>query len=98
MDRYLIAVDHTPEAAACMHMMEMFMEVGSHYLTNADWGCEDDQHTAWVILDAEDEAHARLAVPPVARKDARIVKLRKYTTEQIREMKTQYERGEEIQT
>jgi hypothetical protein len=60
MARFLIEVPHEAELVACVRAIEVFHETGSHFLTNADWGCLDDVHKAWFILEAEDkeEAHA----------------------------------------
>jgi hypothetical protein len=35
-------------------------------------------HSGWAIIEAESEAQARLAVPPLVRKWARIIKLNKF--------------------
>lgn len=48
------------------------------YLHNFDWGCEAGIHNGWAIIEAEDEAQARLAVPPLVRKKARVIKIIKF--------------------
>jgi hypothetical protein len=70
-------------------MLDAFMQAGSHYLTNADWGCKAGDHRSWLQVEADDDAQARLMVPPVIRHSARLVKLNKFTPEQIKEMHTQ---------
>ena len=67
-------------------MVEAFLRAGAHYLTNAEWGCMDGEHTAWIIVEAESDAEARLMVPPVIRDTALLVKLNRFTPEQIMEL------------
>ena len=64
MDRHLIEVPHDETELACARVVQSFLETGSHYLTNADWGCEDGDHRAWVIVEAESKEEARMIVPP----------------------------------
>ena len=74
MDRYLIETPHT--ASECLDLIKLLNAEG--YLRNFDWGCKAGIHSGWVIIDAENEAQARLAVPPLVRRRARIVKLNKF--------------------
>ncbi len=46
----------------------------------------DGEHTAWIIVEAESDAEARLMVPPVIRDTALLVKLNRFTPEQIMEL------------
>ena len=39
MPKFLIEVAHEPEVIACARVVEVFLKSGSHFLTNADWGC-----------------------------------------------------------
>ena len=74
MNRYLIETPHTgPE---CLVLIELFNARG--YLLNSDWGCKAGIHSSWGIIDAENEAQARLAVPPLVRSRARIINLNKF--------------------
>ena len=41
MDRFLIEVPHEEDVVSCAQIIKTFLQTGSHYLTNADWGCED---------------------------------------------------------
>ncbi|HET7440849.1 MAG TPA: hypothetical protein VFJ47_06050 [Terriglobales bacterium] len=47
-------------------------------LWNLDWRCEAGTHSGWAIIEAESEAQARLAVPPLVRNRAQIVRLNKF--------------------
>ncbi len=48
------------------------------YLFHFDWGCKDGVHSGWAIIEAENVAEARLAVPPMIRNKARVVQLNKF--------------------
>ena len=64
-------------------VVDAFLKTGSHFLTNADWGCQDGEHKAWLIVETDSKDEARLVLPPSFRKDARIVELRKFTLDDI---------------
>lgn len=82
MARYII--EDTHEEKDCVQLLDAFMHAGAHYLTNAEWGCEAGDHTAWILIEAESDDEARLMVPPVIRNRARLVRLNRFTPEQIR--------------
>jgi len=74
MDRYLIETPHTAEE--CFDLIKVLNAQG--YLWNFDWGCKAGIHSGWAIIEAENGEQARLAVPPLVRSRARIVKLNKF--------------------
>jgi hypothetical protein len=74
MDRYLIETPHT--GSECLDLIKLINAQG--YLWNFDWGCEDGIHSGWAIILADNGAQARLAVPPLVRSRARIIKLNKF--------------------
>ena len=86
MARFLIEVPHESEVVACARVVEVFLRTGSHFLTNADWGCKDGDHKAWIIADVDSKDQARSIVPPAFRSHARIVQLNKFTMEEIDEV------------
>src|SRR5262249_24954495 len=63
MDRFLIETPHREQD--CLNLIEMFNAQG--YLTHFDWGCMNGVHTGWALIEADSEAEARLAVPPLVR-------------------------------
>ncbi len=67
------------------------MQGGAHVLRNFEFGCADDVHTAWIIVEAENDYYARLLVPPVLRDSALLVKLNKFTPEEIKKMHDEIE-------
>ncbi len=91
MPRYIIEAEHDPTPEACLRALDAFMYAGSHYLTHADWGCKDGDHTAWMVIEADDDVTARHMVPPVIRRSARLVKLSKFTPQEIKELHLKYD-------
>lgn len=83
MHRFLIEVPHPEDEFHCARVVRTFLNTGSHYLTNADWGCEDGQHKAWMIVEAADREEARWIVPPPLRSQAHVIKLSRFTREEI---------------
>ena len=61
----------------------MFLSSGSHFLAQADWGCEDGNHNAWMIVDVDSKEDARTIVPPPFGAQARIIGLSKFTIDEI---------------
>lgn len=86
MTKYLIEVDHNGDAYGCKHAVEIFHSTGSHFLTNADWGCLDGVHKAWFIMEARDKAEALMVVPPAFRKDTIIILLNKFNPRDFEEL------------
>jgi len=91
MAKYLIEVPHEAEKAACLRAIQTFLETGSHFLANADWGCMDGDHRAWLMMEAENREDVTYALPPSVRPDARIVRLEKFTMADVEEMASQHQ-------
>jgi hypothetical protein len=73
MDRYIVISSHTAED--CRMAVKYFREYHAGFLTHFEWGCYDNDHTAYAIIEAESHEQAKLAVPPVLREKTRVVKL-----------------------
>ena len=86
MPKFLIEVAHEAEVVACARVVEVFLKTGSHFLTNADWGCFDNQHSAWILVEVDSKKEALQIVPPAFRSQAKIVQLNKFTMEEIEEI------------
>jgi hypothetical protein len=43
-------------------------------------------HTGWAVIEAENEAQARLMVPPLVRGEARVVKVTKFDAATLKQM------------
>jgi len=83
MAKFLIEVPHDAEIVACAKAVKIFLETGSHYLVNADWGCMDGVHSSWMTVDADDKNQARNIVPPGYRTEAVITLLGKFTLDEV---------------
>ena len=84
MDRYMIILPHTQQD--CMDALKQIEAVGM--ITHFDWGCMDDDHTGYVCLEADNKSEALLSVPSSVRAKARVIKLNKFSPEDIRSMHT----------
>ena len=79
MDRYMIETPHTGEN--CKLLVSQVHAIG--YLHHFDWGCADGIHCGWAIIEAESEEQARMAVPSVVRDEARVIRLVKFSADQV---------------
>jgi nicotinate-nucleotide pyrophosphorylase len=93
MATFLLEVPHEAEMMACVKAVRAFLTTGSHFLSNADWGCKDGEHTAWITIEADSKEEARLAIPPAFRADAKIVQLNKFSLAEIDELARLYHTG-----
>ena len=73
MDRYIVISPHTAED--CKMAVKEFRLHNAGFLTRFEWGCMDNDHTAYVIIDAENHETARMSVPPVFREKSKVIKL-----------------------
>ena len=48
-----------------------------------DWGCDDGIHCGWLVVELDSHDEVMRAVPPAFRQQARIIKLNRYTAEEI---------------
>jgi len=83
MEKYLIEVPHDSTKTACNNAVKVFLQTGSHFLRQAEWGCHDGEHKAWLIVEVENKEQARQIVPSLFRSDAKIVKLHTFTREEM---------------
>jgi hypothetical protein len=91
MPRYLIEVPHEANKAACSRAARIFLDTGSHFLTNADWGCYDGVHKAWMIVELPSKEDARAIVPPAFRPQTTIVQLNRFSRPEDEEMKRHHQ-------
>jgi hypothetical protein len=83
MGRFLIEVPHSANALECSGIIKVFLTSGSHLLTNAEWGCMDDVHNAWIMVDVDAREDAVSIVPPALRSGARVTALSSFSLDQI---------------
>jgi len=74
MNRYVIESPHPAEK--CDQVLHDLNAAG--YLHNFEWGCKDNDHTGWAMVEAENLEHAKQIVPWYLRDTARIVRLVKF--------------------
>jgi hypothetical protein len=74
MERFMIESPHSVED--CDQVVRDLHAAG--YLHHFEWGCKENEHTAWAIVDAENIEHAKQIVPWYVRDKARIVRLVKF--------------------
>jgi hypothetical protein len=86
MAKYLVEVSHGSSKTDCMNAVALFLKSGSHFMTNADWGCLHDEHKAWFFMDVNSKDEALRVVPPAYRKDTKITKLNKFSLKQVEEL------------
>ncbi len=86
MARFLIEVPHEAEHEACLRAVRILLTSGSHFLTHSDFGCLDGEHKGWLIVEVESKEEARSILPPSFRSQANIVKLNKFTIEEVDEL------------
>ena len=86
MPKFLIEVPHEENLLACAQVVESFLSYGSHFATKADWGCTDGVHKAWITIETESREDAKNILPPAYRSQATIIKLNKFTMEEIDEI------------
>jgi len=84
---YLIISSHTVEQ--CMASMDDLKTKGNDFLSNTFWGCHSGDHTAYVIVNAENETAARNTLPASAKDNAKVIMVEKFTVEQIESMHKQ---------
>jgi len=90
MPRFLIEVEHESDELPCARAVEVFLTTGSHFFTHADWGCQDGEHKAWIIVEVDNRDEARAIVPPAFRAQAKVVQLNAFTREEIDRFIRQY--------
>jgi hypothetical protein len=83
MARFLIEVPHEDNKIACARAIQVFLQTGSHFLVNADWGCLDGEHKAWIILEGGSREDALSVLPLAVRPQAKIVELTKFSMDDV---------------
>ena len=73
MERYLIISSHTIEE--CRAAIEHFSKYNAGFLTHFEWGCYDHDHNAYAFIEADNHEQALMAVPPLLRHKAKVIKV-----------------------
>lgn len=91
MKKFLIEVPHGNNKRDCINAVRIFLETGSHFLAKAEWGCFDEVHKAWLIVEVDNKDQARQIVPPAFRSQARIMGLNTFTREDLADILSQHD-------
>jgi len=73
MDRYMVISGHTEKD--CRLAVKHFAEFYAGYIRHFEWGCKDNDHHAYAIIEADSHENALMSVPPLFRDKARAIKL-----------------------
>jgi hypothetical protein len=82
MARYLVELPHTKED--CLEALDSVAAFSHALLDRIDWGCGADVHTGWLVMEAQDEATAKMMLPTNIRGRAKAVPLNKFSAEQVK--------------
>lgn len=91
MSKFLIEIPHESEKVACLRSISILLSSGSHFITNADYGCLDGVHKAWFFMEAENKEEVLRIIPPAYRKDANIAQLNKFRLEEVENLLSHHE-------
>jgi hypothetical protein len=91
MAKFLIEVPHSPDKIECLRTIQIFLSSGSHFLTNADWGCLDGEHKAWFIMEVGTKDEALRVIPSFYRKDTKITRLSKFNLKDVEDLRKQHD-------
>ena len=93
MARFLIEVPHEEEHVACIRAAKILLESGSHFLTNAEFGCKDGVHKAWIMVDVDSREQARNILHRSLRPKANVISLNKFSIEELDELMEYHVKG-----
>jgi hypothetical protein len=85
MEKFLIEVPHKGDQASCSRAVLDFLASGSHFVTNAEWGCKDGNHKAWLIIETKNKEEAMRILPSAYKVNASITKINKFTRKDMEE-------------
>ena len=80
--RYLVITSHTPEK--CLADLDAVMANKPEMLDRIEWGCKGGDHTGYIFLEASSEQAARQMLPAPMQATARVIKLNRFTADDIR--------------
>jgi hypothetical protein len=88
MEKYFVQSPHTPKE--CLRALDEILANGPGNLAKYEWGCMAGDHTGYAIVEARSESEAKETIPAFLRGKARVVKVDKFTPDQIREFHKKY--------
>jgi len=88
--KFLIEVPHENSSYECYRAIKVFLDSGSHFLANAEWGCPSDDHRAVLIVEVETKEEALQIVPPMYRGVAKITEVLNFTTDDLGALRSKF--------
>jgi len=88
--KFLIEVPHENSSYECYRSIKLFLESGSHFLANAEWGCPADDHRAVMIVEVETKEEALQIVPSMYRSVAKITEMMNFTPGDMAAIKSKF--------
>jgi hypothetical protein len=85
MEKFLIEVPHGGDKMSCTQAIQIFLSSGSHFVTNAEWGCNDGDHKAWLIVEVGSKEEAMRILPAAYQAVAKVTRINKFTRKDIEE-------------
>jgi len=79
--RFLVECPHTKED--CLEALDSVVALSHSLMDRFDWGCNDDVHVGWLMIEAEDASTAKMMVPTNIRAKAKAIQLTKFTPQQV---------------
>ncbi len=83
MPRFYIEIPHEPDKTSCLKAIKVLKETGSHFLTNAEYGCLDGDHSARLIVELDKKEEALMVIPRAYRENARVIMLTCFDLEKV---------------
>jgi len=96
MSKYLIEVPHDSDRIECYRAVQILLSSGSHFLTNADWGCDDGVHLAWFFAEVDSKEEALRIVPPFYREKTKVTLLTKFNLKEVNEILSHHDAHKEV--
>ena len=76
MPRFIVISSHTAED--CRMAVKHFREHHAGFLSHYEWGCYDNDHTAYLMLEAGSHEEALNTVPPLFRSKSKAIQLKTF--------------------
>ena len=86
MPKFFIEIPHEEDKVACLKAIRILQQSGSHFITNAEYGCLDGDHTARLFIEVDKKEYALNIIPPPYREGAKVVEMRRFSVEKVNEM------------
>jgi hypothetical protein len=79
MARFLLEVPHGPDHVHCDRAARIFLATGSHFITHADYGCDDGVYKSWLTVEVASREEALRILPAGLRANAKVIPLSKFS-------------------